>query len=292
MHSVLQRRSSTTGPNVQYQRLSFGDRQTMMESQAFRTVVAQASVNNTKLRQMSSQKQVGHSAPTANLLYLWRLQVLQAGLGHRKLANGNILPGVVDAARRLLASAKNAAAAHQQMAGVDHRVSTSEVPLRPPDPYLHVHLTQRHLQAPVGSRVRGVEMLPSVDVPNIPSSEVPATVPVAGRRHRSPRKSYSVLQLGTGDLEQEQQQLNGNWETLPAGQQRLVRPDLFRKKDSPQEAAAKAARSPQQQQQQKQMAKSKSLSMSTASATSTNTASTAPINDGRGSPSTSGSRVS
>lgn len=34
-----------------------------------------------------------------------------------------------------------------------------------------VHLTQRALPAADGSRVRGVEMLPSVDVPNIPSSE-------------------------------------------------------------------------------------------------------------------------
>lgn len=34
-----------------------------------------------------------------------------------------------------------------------------------------VHLTQRVLPAASGTRVRGVEMLPSIDVPNIPSTE-------------------------------------------------------------------------------------------------------------------------
>jgi hypothetical protein len=43
----------------QYERMSFGDRQMMMDGGvALRNVVTQASVNNAKLRQMNNQNQV------------------------------------------------------------------------------------------------------------------------------------------------------------------------------------------------------------------------------------------
>jgi hypothetical protein len=108
-----------------------------------------------------------------------------AGLDHRKFANGNILPGVVDAARRLLASAKNASDRVSPMANANqngpsdaqHPQQAQNAPQIP-----HVHLTQRQLHAPVGSRVRGVEMLPSVDVPNIPATEITLPVSIPAQR--------------------------------------------------------------------------------------------------------------
>lgn len=208
-----------------------------------------------------------HSILYQIVFYTFVQQVVLAGLGHRKLANGNILPGVVDAARRLLASAKKDST---------DRVSASEVQLRPPAEHIPsqlVHLTQRQLPAPVGSRVRGVEMLPSVDVPNIPATTTNELIMPS--RMRSPlaahRKSHSVIQIGVEQFEEQQRP------SLPANgigtdsrilqRPNNMRPDLFRKKDSPQEAAAKAGRSPRPE----RMVKSKSVSTtaSTASASST-----------------------
>nr|CAD2200043.1 unnamed protein product [Meloidogyne enterolobii] len=128
--------------NFQYYRLE--DRQI---SPALRSVVTHAAINNAKLMQMNNQKQLA---------------------GHRKLANGNILPGVADAARRLLVSAKGTS---------EERIISSFTEIQLPvysniknQQHQHVHLTQRKLVPSVGSRVRGVEMLPSNDVPNIPAS--------------------------------------------------------------------------------------------------------------------------
>ncbi|CAK5071063.1 unnamed protein product [Meloidogyne enterolobii] len=132
--------------NFQYYRLE--DRQM---SPALRSVVTHAAINNAKLMQMNNQKQ---------------LQLA----GNRKLANGNILPGVADAARRLLVSAKGTS---------EERIISSFTEIQLPvysnirnQQHQHVHLTQRKLVPSVGSRVRGVEMLPSNDVPNIPASEI------------------------------------------------------------------------------------------------------------------------
>jgi len=52
----------------------------------------------------------------------------------------------------------------------------------------YVHLTQRTLPAVVGSRVRGVEMLPS-DVPNIPSSITTVNVPPRSWQEGTPTNS-------------------------------------------------------------------------------------------------------
>uniref|UniRef100_A0A1I8BZ20 ANK_REP_REGION domain-containing protein n=1 Tax=Meloidogyne hapla TaxID=6305 RepID=A0A1I8BZ20_MELHA len=246
--------NDNTHGNFQYYRL--GDRQM---SPALRSVVTHAAINNAKLMQMNTQKQLTLA-------------------GHRKLANGNILPGVADAARRLLVSAKGTS---------EERIISSFTEIQLPvytnikNNQQHVHLTQRKLAPSVGSRVRGVEMLPSIDVPNIPATETKTDFnyppPLYEENEEDQTNNNTIFQMDEGrlvtnsepssDTENERQnrykkRLSTENISSNSINDRAKAANLFRKKDSPQEAKGK---------RQKMIKVSKSVSVSaSSSATSSN----------------------
>uniref|UniRef100_A0A915DIF7 Ion transport domain-containing protein n=1 Tax=Ditylenchus dipsaci TaxID=166011 RepID=A0A915DIF7_9BILA len=111
---------------------------------------------------------------------------------HVMLPNGNVAPG----RRHLVTSSGGISASAIQVVppGLDtpqpstptttqlksqmsspSLITPSTTITAPNNHHHYVHTTQRQLAAVAGSRVRGVEMLPSVDIPNIPSS-MPAVV--------------------------------------------------------------------------------------------------------------------
>lgn len=78
-----------------------------------------------------------------------------------------------------------------------------------------VHLTQRVLPPATGSRVRGVEMLPSVDVPNIPSSETRKRKEKQDINFGILKKQDSVVSETNTPTSTNIQQRYGSNETLP-----------------------------------------------------------------------------
>ncbi|KAI1726226.1 ankyrin repeats (3 copies) domain-containing protein [Ditylenchus destructor] len=92
----------------------------------------------------------------------------QPAFGVTTLANGHIAPG-----QRTVAMSRSQSGAMSANGNYTGETAYSTPPL---PHHNYVHTTQRTLAPVLGSKVRGVEMLPSVDIPNIPSSHTAVTI--------------------------------------------------------------------------------------------------------------------